>query len=177
MRKVILRALLCAPMLVVAGPVMARQPAPETPITVTAGQESIAHWASRVGRDLNDNLVYPHMLGVSGDNEGIVRVAFRCSDGGTPSDVHIYKSSGHHELDRAAMRAVNKLSTLHQRPDGISAGMPMQAWIVMALSEDSQKRMLASLNREAQLANAAAQNKLTERAGADEAPLVLLAAR
>lgn len=153
-----------------------QQPAPSS-ITVEAGQETVAQWSARVGQSLNAELVYPQPMGTSNYDEGLVKVGFRCAEDGRPGEVALVKSSGSHDLDRAAMRAVQRIQTLHPLPDGITRDRAMQAWIAFAPDEESLKQITRASHREAQMANARIEKARQSQQVADaSAPALIIAA-
>ncbi|USI72202.1 energy transducer TonB [Sphingomonas morindae] len=118
-----------------------RKPAPS--INVMA--ETPAQWQARINESLDRNLVYPTMLSTAPAPDGVVRIAFRCSETGQPQAVRLIESGGSHALDRAALKAVASIETLHPLPAGIDHDRAMEAWIVFASDEAGvarQRRLL-----------------------------------
>ncbi|MBR0553817.1 energy transducer TonB family protein [Stakelama marina] len=126
---------------------------------VTAPTLTIERWSKGITRKLNRNLDYPVRFHQAGGfhqpSEGVVRVNFRCTETGAPTAITLAKSSGHRELDRAAMAAVQRIKTLHPLPAGIGAGQRYQALLLFALDQQSHDRQLAKLQQEADRRNAA----------------------
>ncbi|NIJ31937.1 TonB family protein [Sphingomonas oligoaromativorans] len=123
-------------------------------ITVQAQHETVGEWSQRVGRSLSGELAYPSKAGPDDNAQGLAKVSFRCSDDGRPGEIAVLSSSGSHDLDRAAMRAVKRIPTLHPLPDGIGHDRAFQAWVAFALDEDSLKRMTNAAHRDADRMNA-----------------------
>jgi TonB family protein len=123
-------------------------------ITVEAQHETVGQWSQRVGRSLGNELAYPQSAGRDENPEGLAKVTFRCSDSGKPGDIAVMSSSGSRDLDRAAMRAVKRIPTLHPLPDGIGHDRPFQAWIAFALDPDSLKKIMVAAHRDADQMNA-----------------------
>ncbi len=173
------RVLVIAPLLAIPGTVMAGGAKPDTQngqnsITVQAATLSVQNWSSRVAQSLDTELTYPRPLGREDYHQGLSKIAFRCNDNGVPSDVSIVSSSGSRDLDVAAMRAVQGISTLHPLPDGIGHDQAFQAWVVFAGSEQDRSRMLQSVRHDAMLANAAAAKRASQTAS--NMPTVIVAA-
>lgn len=64
--------------------------------------------------------------------EGITIVRFSRDASGDTADVSLYRASGNRRLDRAAMRAVGRLTSLDRVPSGVEADQIYQANIVFA---------------------------------------------
>ncbi|WP_019833873.1 TonB family protein [Sphingomonas sp. PR090111-T3T-6A] len=145
-------------------------------ITVQAQHETVGEWSQRVGRSLDDELVYPHRAGPDDYAQGLAKVSFRCSDDGRPGSVAMLSSSGSRDLDRAAMQAVKRIPTLHPLPDGISHDRAFQAWIAFALDEGALKRMANTAHRDADQMNARVERDRTGRQVASNALPIVIAA-
>lgn len=140
---------------VLAGAVLVATPsvAPaQRDIVVQPEAVSVQRWSARVSRALDQNLVYPRPDFGRPDPEGVVRVDFRCSEDGKPSHVAVSRPSGTRRLDVAALRAVNRLKTLHPLPTGIGHDQRYAAMIIFAASEESRDRKLRALAKEARTA-------------------------
>lgn len=146
------------------------------PITVQAGGRSMQLWAADVSRRLQDNMIYPSWPKVSDIDEGAVRVRFRASETGQPTDLVLAQSSHHSAIDRAALFAVNHIDTLYPLPDGVTPGRPMEAWLVFATDQQSSDRMMRQLKRkQAQVASAAGSESADALLAASVAPIVFMA--
>jgi len=135
-------------------PAQAHQ-AKKAPIIVTGTAITLDNWIHRTSGQLEQNLQYPNYLMGREPSEGVVRVRFACSDDGTPAAVTLAQSSGHAELDSAAMRAVRDIRSLHPLPDGLAHDQQYQAVVLFAASQPSYDRQIAALRDEArQMASA-----------------------
>ncbi len=76
-------------------------------------------------------------------SKGYAIVRFRCSVDGLPEAISIYRSSGDRQVDRIALRAVERLRSLHPLPDGAASGQLIQANVAVAGTE----RALAMVQR------------------------------
>jgi TonB family protein len=172
-RLLVLTPLLATPFLANA----AQTHEPQAPaITVNAQHETVGQWSQRIGHNLSNELVYPERAGRDDNAEGLAKVSFHCTDDGKAGDVAILSSSGSHDLDRAAMRAVKRISTLHPLPDGIGGDRPFQAWIAFAQGEDSMKRMVGAAHHDADQMNARIeQDRTAHRLASNTMPLVIAA--
>lgn len=111
----------------------------------TPGQiVKLAEWSKRMQTELERNLVYPVAFG--GQRlDGVVRVKFNCSDNGRPDKVTLLKSSGSTLTDRAAMRAVSKMASLHPLPTGFKPTTRYEAIVVFATdAQDSRLNVSAT---------------------------------
>ena len=127
-----------------ASPVSARQE-----VVVQPGP-SLAAWSATVGRRLDDGLRWPARIWSGGREEGVARVAFRCSEDGRPAEVALMRSSGVPEFDHEAMRAVRKIKTLHPLATGIGHDQRYAAVVSFGTSQASVDRQRARAMREDQ---------------------------
>jgi TonB family protein len=138
---------------------------------------TVDQWSVRIGRDLDGHLDYPKPMGTGDYLQGVSKITFQCTDDGIPGNVTLAQSSGSHLLDHAAMEAVNRLSTLHPLPEGVQSGQHVAAWIVLAQDEASRDRMMKSLRRDAQVANAATAHQIADRRNPADRPAIVIASR
>lgn len=132
----------------------ARMPGQE--ITVTAPSETrVENWTARVGQAIDARMRYPARLGTAPDPEGVVDVTFMCSEDGTPTRVALARTSGSNRLDRAGLRAVEGLKSLHPLPDGIGAGQVYRAQLLFAVDDGSGRagQRLAALREKGDMRN------------------------
>jgi protein TonB len=110
---------------------------------------SFSEWSGRVQGLLDQNISYPQRAGpVTTPGTGVVRIKFNCSESGKPDKVSLMKSSGDWALDKAAIRAMSRVATLHPLPTGFNHGQRFEALVVFADNE-----------RDARLASIAAEQK------------------
>ena len=95
-----------------------------------AEQVTFEQWRNRVQQELGKHLQYPHPVLDQSLATGVVRVKFNCSESGRPDQVTLSKSSGSRALDRAALRAVSQIATLHPLPQSFAHGQAYQAMIM-----------------------------------------------
>ena len=149
-----MKMVLCA---ACAGVVLAAIPAAgatQGEVVVRPDAVSMKNWSGRVSRDLERNLAYPRMGPAGFDPEGVVRVDFRCSEDGRPTDATVARRSGQRRLDLAALRAVARIRTMHPLPAGIGPDQRYAAVVVFARTEESRDRELAAFGEETRLAQA-----------------------
>ena len=147
------KALLCASLALVPGIATAKHASTSvSPITVTAGPNSLHQWSIRVSQAMDAHLFYPTQFGTAEPPEGGVRVAFHCSESGTPEGVSVVQSSRADALDQAAVYAVKHIPTLHPLPDGIDHKRPMEAWVFFAGDQRTADQMKRRFARQAQIA-------------------------
>ena len=79
---------------------------------------------------------------------GVTSVRFTAGEDGRADNIVTYRRSGSSSLDRAARRAVSRLTSLAPLPMGASEGQLIQANIVYAKSERHADRLTRQLARE-----------------------------
>ncbi len=121
----------------------------EQDITVVGKPLTLAAWSEGITSKLERNLKYPSPMGMMRPASGIVSIRFHCSETGAPSDVVVYRKSGDRSLDIAAMRAVNRIKSLHPMPVSFAANQQYQANILFATSYGEYKDQLAMMRKEA----------------------------
>lgn len=152
MQPTLIKALVGASLTFVPGMVAARHvDTNASAITVNGGATSLQQWNARVSQSLDANLTYPKAIGRSDYPEGAVRVAFHCSENGSPDGVSIVQSSHSSMLDQTALNAVKQISTLHPLPDGIGHDRPMEAWVFFASDPGAIDKMKKGFARQLQL--------------------------
>lgn len=135
-------------------PAYAAQQQTKSPLVVTATALTVDQWSANTTKSLERQLRRAVHSNSPQTNEGVVRVNFRCSEDGTPSEVALANSSGHGDLDRAALRAVRGISTLHPLPQGIPHDQRFAALILFANDQLSYNRQMAVLRENAARENA-----------------------
>ena len=116
---------------------------------------TLEQWTKRMQQELDKTIVYPQAMMGSPLGRGIVRVKFNCSEDGHPDKVSLAKSSGHREFDRAAIKAVQKIVSLHPLPDGMGGDQVYQAVVMFDTVADSNHwRRMDEINAEAAKRNA-----------------------
>lgn len=123
-------------------------------IVVVGERLSLADWSKKMTGSLERHMIYPEYLTRIEPNEGVVRVSFLCSEEGKPTAVTLLDSSGHHEIDEAALRAVRHIPTLHPLADGLTHAQRYQAVLLFAKSQESHDRQIAAIREDAARRNA-----------------------
>jgi protein TonB len=151
MKSILTKALLGASLAAIPMVATARHPGATAaaPITVNAGDLSFQQWNGRVAQSLDEHLSYPVPIGRVDLLEGAVRVSFHCSDSGMPAGASIVQSSRSSVLDRAALYAVQHISTLHPLPEGIGHDRSMEAWVFFGSDETAIRRMKKGFEQQA----------------------------
>ncbi len=101
---------------------------------------TFAAWRDRVQKALDRGLHYARPMPGMGNASGIVRVKFNCSDTGRPDKVTIARSSGSRRLDRMALKAVDRIATLHPLPQGFRHDQSIEAMILIAYGSEREYR-------------------------------------
>ncbi|MBR0553452.1 energy transducer TonB family protein [Stakelama marina] len=120
---------------------------------VVTAQPEVTQWAAATSRELERHLYYPRTLFGREPDQGIVTVHFLCSEDGRPANAVIARSSKNAALDRAAVRAVERIRTLHPLPRGATPQQRFSAVILFANSEEGRDRQLRKLQRDGDRAN------------------------
>lgn len=134
-----LRAALPLALLVAPVPLQAREP---PTIDVLAPGEAEAQsraWSARVGQRIERQMRYPATL--AGNIPGVVDVTFMCAEDGRPTRVALASSSGYVPLDRAGLKAVRSVRSLHPLPAGVDYDKRYKARLLFA-TDDAGRRWL-----------------------------------
>lgn len=127
----------------------------EIVVTGSPREVALADWSQRVRQDLENHMRPPNRLGAAFD-EGVVAVGFRCTESGRPDGVAIVQSSGSNALDRAALRSVSRLTSLHPTVEGMRPDQKVVAQLLYlnsAVPEREIARHLKALDAKAKDAN------------------------
>jgi TonB family protein len=114
--------------------------------TTSTEAPSFALWSQLVEQTIDRHLTYPFFFRSGDFRQGQVQVTFLCSDDGKPASVSVEKSSGSYQLDRAAMRAITRVTSLHPLPEGITHEQKYRAVLLFGDGGDaSWAKRVASL--------------------------------
>lgn len=106
-------------------------------------------WLTHVSRQLDARLTYPQMLTTnSSQPAGAVSVRFVADQQGRPAALEVVRGSGTKALDRAAMRAVSKLNSLHPMPAAFNGNHLFRADIVFASSPSESAALARKLRQD-----------------------------
>lgn len=117
-------------------------------IVIEGSAVTLEQWSADVTRDLESNIRYPASPAWQGFPSGIVSVTFKCGEDGKPVAVALTRDSGNRALDRAALRAVSSITSLHPLPAGLTHRQNFQANVVFATDPYDLDQHLAALRRE-----------------------------
>ena len=133
----------------------AGQAGPDITVTAPAASE-LSAWSTRVGNAIDREMRYPRLLGLSNSHQGTVDVTFRCSEDGTPTDVSLARKSGSRLLDRAGLKAVQRVGSLHPLPNRVGHDQVYRARMLFAIDDNFGRnaRKAEALREEANAANA-----------------------
>lgn len=126
----------------------------KSPIVVVGQRVSLQQWSKHITKQLERQMAYPKYMTRVEPNEGVVRVSFLCSEDGRPSAVALQDSSGHRDIDAAALRAVQRIPTLHPLAEGVSHAQRYQAVLLFAKNRESYDRQIAAIEHDAARRNA-----------------------
>jgi len=90
---------------------------------------TMAEWSKRVQAELQRQMVYPTGPGRE-TASGMTRITFNCSEDGRPSNVRLLKGSGTASVDRAALRAIGGMASLHPLPTGFAPATRYEALVL-----------------------------------------------
>lgn len=105
-------------------------------------------FVERVSEDLERQL--NRNTGIRNDvsGEGIAIVRFVRDTEGSPAEIRMMRRTGNSGLDRLAIQAVRRLSTLEAVPEGVGPGQIFQANIVFANTDHDFAKLSDQLARE-----------------------------
>jgi periplasmic protein TonB len=116
---------------------------------------TFAQWRDRVQAELATNIHYPRAMAGRSLENGLVRIKFNCSDTGRADKVTLARTSGSSQLDRAALAAVSRISSLHPLPADFAHGQAFQAMVMFYTgSDDDYRRKIEKIRAEASQMNA-----------------------
>lgn len=131
---IILRA--AVPLVVLlAAPVLPLEAQESPDIQVVAPNAEVRAWSERVAQRIERQMLYPATL--AGNIPGIVDVTFMCSDEGRPTQVAVARSSGYRPIDRAGLKAVRSVHSLHPLPAGVGHEKRYKARLFFATDDAS----------------------------------------
>lgn len=126
----------------------------DPPSTEASSAPTLSAWSQRVFKDLDRELRVPIDDRTQVMPSGITAVKFGCSESGAPSSVKLYKSSGDGRLDRATVRAVTKIATLHPLPARLGHDQQYIIRVLFANSPSAAERQMKTMQEEAAKSNA-----------------------
>jgi TonB family protein len=132
---------------------------------------TLTAWSKKVFSDLNQRLRVRDAMGPTQTQTGIAAVKFNCSETGAPAGVSLYKSSGNRELDQATVRAVRQIVSLHPLPRGLGHDQQYIVRVLFANTDESARRQIAAMQREATERNAWYAKNETSTAALELAPV------
>ena len=112
----------------------------ELVVTVTPLTE-MEVWSKTVTRNLDRRLARPEI----GNASGIVQLRFTLDEKGHPENILLFRSSGNHRTDRAAMNAVRGLNRLNEAPVRNVYEQTFQANIVFATDQRGLEQFMEEL--------------------------------
>ncbi|MBO6608950.1 hypothetical protein [Altererythrobacter sp.] len=135
---------------IVAGPVFAQD------IIVEPKRTTIDSFVEEVSHDLDDELRRARFDPISLYG-GVAQVRFNVDEDGNPTDVRLYKRARDRQVNRVAMRAINRLEGINLASIGYPEDTVIQANVVISTSRDQAAQLLKKLERDEQARLAAAQ--------------------
>lgn len=126
----------------------------QTVNSAVAAPPTLKAWSQKVFSELDDRLRVLDDWGRGPSQTGIAAVKFNCSETGAPAGVALHKSSGSRDLDLATLRAVRQIVSLHPLPKGLGHEQQYIVRVLFANSEETARRQIAAMQREATKSNA-----------------------
>lgn len=123
-------------------------------VVVTGRPVTFARWSSDVTRNIERHLIYPTPFANELPATGLVSIKFHCGEDGRPAAVTLFRKSGSHYLDSAAMYAVSRIKTLHPMPASFRTGQTFVANILFATDWADYDSQMTALRKEALQRNA-----------------------
>ena len=142
-----MKLVLVASVAFLAAPALSQTDTANQMVITAPSKPSVVQWAQKIAQQLDRHLVYPRAIGRSDYPEGTVSVRFSCGDDGKPASVVVFRGSGNRLIDRAAVRAIAQMDTLHPMPAVIRHNSTFQANIILAADEQSLARQQGVLRR------------------------------
>lgn len=132
-----------------------------------APDTTLASFSDRVSADVGRSLAQGTTLESAPARSGTATIAFKANPDGTSRLVTLARSSGNSGLDRRAMRAVRRLSSLSPMPPTLNPDQRFSMTVLFAGNTG-----FYSLERKRQLANARLNNRwFTTTEGKEVAPI------
>ena len=116
-------------------------------ILVTPDEGSVDRYVEEVSHDL-DTALSRVIISAQRVRGGTAKVRFNADEDGDATNITLYERSGDPHVDRAAMRAVRRLTSLPDFPKGVPDTQVIQANIVLATTDSQRKMLLRDLARE-----------------------------
>ena len=142
-----MKLVLLASVAFLATPAISQADTANQMVITAPSKPTVAVWSQQIAQQLDRRLVYPRAIGHADHPEGTVSVRFSCGDDGKPASVVVFRSSGNRLIDRAAVRAIAQMDTLHPMPAAIRHNSTFQANIILAADEQSLARQRGMLRR------------------------------
>ena len=140
-----MKLVLLASVAFLAAPAISQNNTADQMVITAPSKPTVAVWSHLIAQQLDRHLVYPRAFGSADYPEGTVSVRFSCGDDGKPASVVVFRGSGNRSIDRAAVRAIAQMDTLHPMPATIRHNSTFQANIILASDEQSLARQQAML--------------------------------
>jgi protein TonB len=116
---------------------------------IVSGTPSRVQWVTKLGRMLDETILYPMEMPGRDPSSGIVSVSFKPGGDGKPSSPTVTRSSRHQELDQAALQAVKRLKSMYPLPVGIAHDQRILANIIFATSASELSQQIYNFRHEA----------------------------
>lgn len=120
---------------------------------VIVSPPTLAIWSERVFADISRKIKYPEPLANLPVSTGVVAVKFNCSESGAPAGIELSKSSGYRDLDRATLKAVAKVATLHPLPTGLNHDQVYVVRVLFSNSAADRNAQIKKMTEEAARSN------------------------
>ena len=112
---------------------------------IVESKEAMAAWQSDVTRSLNNQLLSERSTPRRAIESGIVQLRFTIDENGDAQNFELLSGTGDRATDRAAQRAVSRVSHLEDAPVRDIQSRTFQANIIFAKSPEEQDELMAKL--------------------------------
>ena len=142
-----MKLVLLASVAFLAAPAISQTNTADQMVITAPSRPTVVQWTQKIERQLDRHLAYPRTFRALDALEGTVAVRFSCGADGKPASIVLFQGSGDRLIDRAAMRAIAHIETLHPMPARLARDSTFQANIIFAADEESLVRQQDVLQR------------------------------
>lgn len=108
---------------------------------VVAAQPGMSAWISQVSEDLSATFERTRLPSPRAIPSDYAQVQFTCDEDGKPTDIALVRKSRSGWIDRAALRSVRNLKTMHPLPMNVREGQLYQADFIFAETDRAYERI------------------------------------
>lgn len=113
---------------------------------VVAAQPGMSAWVDKVSDDLSATFERSRLPSMNAIVSDYAQVQFTCDENGQPTQIALVRKSRSGWIDRAALRSVRSLKTMHPLPMNVREGQLYQADFIFAENERAYDRLTDAVN-------------------------------